>query len=176
MKRIPLKYLAGLIDGEGCIDLNVTTQVTGSWTIRPRVRIAMAVSSRDLLCMLQQTHGGHLSHRRSKNPAWQDSLAWEVAGYKRCCMLLRQVVNHLILKKEQAQLCLWMERNIKNRQVSTEVRDALRDEMKLMKKDPHRLSEKAQQRVLGIENGIAEKRYTRCRGNPGWEAIVGPAD
>lgn len=149
MKRIPLKYLAGLIDGEGCLDIQVTKQTLGpNITIRPRLRIGMAANAKYLLAMLQNTWGGHLIARTSKNPNWQDSIVWELAGYKNSCMLLRNIVNHLVLKKEQALLLLWMERNLKGRHVSTEVRDAIREELKLMKRDPHRLSVKAQERIL----------------------------
>jgi len=148
MKRLPWKYLAGLIDGEGCIDVQVGSQVY----VRPRVRIAMADNAKFLLEMIQNSLGGHLYHREltSKNPTWQNATSLEFVGYKPACMLLRNIVNHLILKKEQARLCLWMETNIKGKQVSTEVRDAIREELKLMKRDPHRLSERAQERILAM--------------------------
>jgi len=147
MKRISWKYLAGLIDGEACIDVRVTKGVY----VSPRLRIGMASNALALLGLIQQTHGGILEKERvSKNPSWQNSttLAWN--GYKQTCPILRNVVNHLLLKREQARFCLWMETNIKGKHVSTEVRDAIREELKLMKRDPHRLSEKAQERILGM--------------------------
>ena len=149
MKRLSWKYLAGLIDGEGCIDVQVT-KVGNNHYVRPRLRIAMADNAGFLLEMAQNSLGGHLCHREHKNPNWQNATSWEVAGYKNACMLLRNVVNSLILKKEQARFCLWLETNIKGQQVSTEVRDVIREELKLMKRDPHRLSEKAQDRILGM--------------------------
>jgi len=146
MKRISWKYLAGLIDGEGCIDVQVTNGVY----VKPRLRIGMADNAIALLGMLQNSLGGHMDHRESKNENWQSStcLSWD--GYKRACPVLRNIVKHLLLKREQARFCLWMETNIKGQQVSTEVRDAIRDELKLMKRDPHRLSEKAQERILSL--------------------------
>lgn len=146
MKRLPWKYLAGLIDGEGCIDLQVTNKVY----VRPRLRIAMADNAKYLLDMIQNSCGGHMCHREMKNPNWQDASSLEFSGYSQACPVLRNIVNHLFLKKEQARLCLWMETNIKGQQVSTEVRDAIREELKLMKRDPHRLSEKAQERILAM--------------------------
>jgi hypothetical protein len=146
MKRLPWKYLAGLIDGEGCIDVQVNKGVY----IRPRLRIGMANNAKYLLEMVQNSLGGHLESRTVGNPNWQDSttLAW--SGYKQACPVLRNVVNNLYLKKEQARLCLWMETNLKGLHVSTEVRDAIREELKLMKRDPHRLSEKAQERINSL--------------------------
>ena len=146
MKRVSWKYLAGLVDGEGCIDVQVTKGVY----VRPRLRIGMAKNAIALLGLIQNSHGGHFEHRESKNPQWQDSQSLTWVGYKQVCPVLRNIVNHLFLKREQARFCLWLETNIKGQQVSTEVRDAIREELKLMKRDPHRLSEKAQERILGM--------------------------
>ncbi len=149
MKRIPWKYLAGLNDGEGCIDVQIT-KVNETYYIRPRLRIAMADIAKELLTVCQANLGGHLCYRESKNPNWSDAVSWELSGYSQAEGVLRNVVNHLFIKKEQARFALWMERNIKGKQVSTEVRDAIREELKLMKRDPHRLSEKAQERIISL--------------------------
>lgn len=109
----------------------------------------MTESSRFLLEMGQNSLGGVLCHRKGSGN-WNDSCSWELSGYRVACKVLRNVVNSLILKKEQARLALWMERNIKGRHVSTEVRDAIREELKLMKRDPHRLSERAQENILAM--------------------------
>jgi hypothetical protein len=146
MKRVSWKYLAGLIDGEGCIDV----QVTNGHYVRPRLRIGMANSALALLGLIQNSSGGHLEKRTVDNPNWQDSTTLSWVGYRQACPVLRNIVNHLFLKREQARLCLWMETNIKGKQVSTEVRDAIREELKLMKRDPHRLSEKAQERIQAL--------------------------
>lgn len=146
MKRVSWKYLAGLIDGEGCIDL-ATTKVNDQFYIQPRLRIGMANSALFLLEMNQLNFGGHLSSRASTKENHQDSTTWTVSGYKQTCCLLRNVVNHLILKKEQARLALWMETNLKGTRLTQEVLDIVREEFKLMKRDPHRLSEKAQERI-----------------------------
>jgi hypothetical protein len=110
----------------------------------------MAVNASYLLDMIQNSLGGHRTHRESKNPNWQDSDTLDFSGYRQACPVLRNIVNHLFLKKEQARFVLWMETNIKGKQVSTEVRDAIREELKLMKRDPHRLSETAQERILAL--------------------------
>jgi len=146
MKRLSWKYLAGLIDGEGCIDVQVNQGVY----VRPRLRIGLANNSLALLGLIQNSHGGLLEHRESKNPKWQSSTSLVWAGYNQACPILRNHVNHLFLKREQARFCLWLESEIKGKQVSTEVRDAIRQELKLMKRDLHRLSEKAQESVIEL--------------------------
>ena len=152
MKRVSWKYLAGFIDGEGCIDVQITKHSDPKYQkrlyVRPRLRVAMADNAAFLLKDWQANFGGHLTYRKSKSKQWQSATSWECAGYKQSCPVLRNVVNHLILKREQARFCLWLESNIKGQFVSTEVVDTVRNELKLMKRDPHRLSERAQQSVL----------------------------
>ncbi len=146
MKRLNWKYLAGFIDGEGCIDL----QVSHGKYIQPRIRIGLAASSKFIIDMLKNSYGGSIHHRKSANADWQDAYTWQLNGYKNVCKFLRNIINHLFIKKEQARLILWMERNLKGRYLSQECRSIARQELKLMKRDPHRLSVKAQENILEI--------------------------
>lgn len=168
MKRLSWKYVAGLIDGEGCIDVQAT-RIQGKETayVRPRVRIGMSDAALPVLEIFQNNFGGYLSKcaLSAKNSAWQNATAWELCGYRLACPLLRNIVNHLILKKEQARFCLWMETNLKNRHVHNTVRDAVREELKLQKRDPHRLSERAQTRILALCDAIVETNQMISTGN-----------
>ena len=148
MKRLSWKYIAGLIDSEGCLDVQITNGVY----VRPRIRVALAENAKFLLDILHTNHGGFLTKRsrNNQNPNWQDAYSWELVGYTTVEPFLRNFVNHLEIKQEQARLLLWMESNIKGKQVSEEVRQCIRDELKAMKRDPHRLSEKAQERILAL--------------------------
>jgi hypothetical protein len=150
MKRVSWKYLAGLIDGEGCIDVQIT-KVGGKFYVRPRLRINMADVALELLEMCQLNFGGHLCKREYQDkPNWNNATSWELSGYKQSCPTLRNVVNHLILKREQARFCLWMETNLKGKHIGQECVDKCREVLKLMKRDPHRLSESAQEEILGM--------------------------
>jgi hypothetical protein len=144
MKRLSWKYIAGLIDGEGCLDV----QITNGIYVRPRVRIGMADNARFVLDIMQTNHGGFISERKSTNENWQDSSCWELVGYKEVCPFIRNFVNHLYIKQEQAKLFLWMEQHIKGKHISLELRKSIQDELKAMKRDPHRLSEKAQESLV----------------------------
>lgn len=151
MKRVSWKYLAGLIDGEGCVDVQVT-KVGDKFYVRPRLRVAMTEIASDLLETFKLNFGGHLCKRElsAENSNWNNAISWELAGYKQACPVLRNIVNHLILKKEQARFCLWMETNLKGKHVGQEVVEKCRVVLKLMKRDPHRLSEQAQVEILGM--------------------------
>ena len=158
MKRVSWKYLAGFVDGEGCVDVqgSVVPGYPHNLYIRPRLRVALADSGRYLLESFKLNFGGHICTRElsNKNSAWQNASSWEVTGYGPACSVLRNIVNHLLLKKEQARLCLWMNEHIKGKQIHQKVRDLIRDELSLMKRDPHRLSETAQTKVW---DAIVEK-------------------
>lgn len=156
MKRLSWKYIAGLIDGEGCLDVQITKIKNSNVSyVRPRVRVALTTPGRDVLVMLKTNHEGHLVERSvPEDSNWSPSTSWELAGYT-SCKFLRNIVNHLIIKKEQARFLLWMETNVKGKHVSTEVRDAIREELAAMKRDSHRLSERAQERILKLLSGDA---------------------
>lgn len=145
MKRLSWKYVAGLVDGEGCIDFQ-----THDGYARPRLRIGMSVVASDLIKNLHENFGGYITNRRSGNEKWADSMTWELTGYRQVCPVLRNIVNHLIIKQEQARFALWMESNIKGKHVTEEVRRLLKGELQAMKRDPHRLSERAQEAVLSV--------------------------
>lgn len=156
MKRLSWKYIAGLFDGEGCIDIQISKQNY----ITPRVRMAMAEPGKEVLEMLANTYGGNIykRNRSSTNSDWMDSYSWEMGGYKRCCYFLRQIVKHLEIKREQARLILWCETHLKGMNYGKDedpnslshIRKFVRQEMSAMKRDPHRLSETAQENILGM--------------------------
>lgn len=149
MKRLSWKYLAGLIDGEGCIDI-VVNKRDDVYYVQPRVRITMTIVAEELMDNICNNFAGNREYRTTNNPKWQDSITWSASGYNRACTFLRNITNHLIVKKEQARFALWMETNLKGRKLPAEAVTAVKDEMKLMKRDPHRLSEQAQERILGM--------------------------
>jgi hypothetical protein len=160
MKRLPWKYIAGFVDGEGCIDFQQTKLTNGYFILAPRVRVALSEPGLDVLKNLQNSFGGSIikRNRKSSNPNWADAYSWELTGYKKVCMFLRNFVKHLIIKKEQARLLLWMETNMKGKKVGMEERQFAKDELSAMKKDPHRLSETAQERILEmLQSGISKK-------------------
>ena len=81
--------------------------------------------------------------RSFENPNWQDAYAWVLSGKVHLRKFLQNVVNHLVIKKEQARFAIWILDNIGGKHVTSEVKQLIIDEMKAMKRDPHRLSERA---------------------------------
>jgi hypothetical protein len=93
-------YVAGLIDGEGCIGIlhhkNIYT---------PRVDVGMTTKARAILEMLQRAYGGSISMQRKATARWDAAECWVLQG-EAAAAFLRKVGPRLILKQEQCQIAL----------------------------------------------------------------------
>jgi len=163
MKHISWKYIAGLIDGEGCLDFQVGhsryTRADGSRSeylyITPRLRVAMAENARYLIELLKNQCGGNVwkSERARMNENCQDAYYWQLEN-SRLRPVLQEIVKFLIVKKEQARFLIWLIDNMRGKQVKQHdmqnldaARRVAREELKAMKRDPQRLSERAVEAV-----------------------------
>lgn len=153
------EYLAGLFDGEGCIDVQRCYPKVGQGRlyVRPRVRMCMSVSAEPLMKALHAAFGGHIVRRRSTSKGQQDSWSLEWLNGEAMRVLLNTILPHLILKAEQAKLVLWWLDNMSGRQIKSEgsagmeqARQAFSDELKAMKRDPQRLSERAAKCIASL--------------------------
>lgn len=145
MKRLPTKYLAGLIDGEGCINI-----VADRRTLRPRLFVVLSEPGAFILEYIQNTYGGSIYKRESNNPQWADVYSWQLTGWSKVCYVLRQIKNFLHIKRNQAELVLKLENLVRGKNLTEDVIEVAKQELKLMKKDSHRLNEKALENILGV--------------------------
>jgi len=157
MKRLSWKYLAGLIDGEGCIDMqtaNLKLNGEKRFYCRPRLRMTLSGKAGEMILpQLQANFGGHFDPCRKwiDNPNWLPPHSWALTGKAHLRSVLQNLVNHLIIKKEQARFAIaWMDimdsipnGNQVGKNVPEEVRRFAHEELKAMKRDPQRLSEGA---------------------------------
>jgi hypothetical protein len=96
-------YVAGLIDGEGCIRLQVSKA-----TYRASVWVGMTEVALPLLTNLREEWGGSLYRLRPATERWSAAWTWVVHGTN-AGTLLRVVQPYLQLKQEQARLALEVE-------------------------------------------------------------------
>lgn len=155
MKRYSWKYIAGLVDGEGCIDMQGSRDKRdGKFYCSPRFRMTLSGEAGNyLLPQFHSNFGGSvkIKPRKFENPNWQDAYTWCIVGKKQLRKFLQNIFNHLYIKKEQAKFCLWWINNIQGKhQVTEEVRRCAIEELKAMKRDPHRLSDSAVHRIYGL--------------------------
>lgn len=154
MKRLSWKYLAGLIDGEGCIDMQTRKVIKDGVEelyCRPRLRLTLAgIAGEMVLPMLSDNFGGHFDKTRKENTKWLPAYTWALTGKTHLRSVLQNLANHLIIKKEQAKFAIsWLDL-IGGKHVTDEVRRFACDELKAMKKDPQRLNERAMQNITAL--------------------------
>ncbi len=155
MKRLSWKYIAGLVDGEGCIDATLFRDKRMKHKplyIRPRIRITFSENCRFVLDILKTNHGGSISVRISTNPNWQNAHTWTLEG-RRLRPFLQNIAGHLEIKKQQAFLAIWIQDHLRKQgmQFAEEPKQCACKEMKAMKADPQRLSETAIQKIRATD-------------------------
>ena len=168
MKRMSWKYIAGFVDGEGCLDMQLVhndrapqKMACGAAYLRPRLRIAQAAPGKFVLDQLKANFGGSISVRnkdRVLNAAWSESYSWEFVG-RRIRGLLQDIVNHMYIKREQARFTIWVIDNIMDKNVGPDTRQVIRDEMSAMKSDPQRLSERA---IAAVQQSMRQSTQTEA--------------
>ena len=95
-----LAYVAGIIDGEGCIRVN------RQGANRPVVRVHVTNTSKLLVSTLEEWFGGYVwSEDKSYIPNAKLRYVWEVSAIQ-AEEFLRLVEPYLLLKKEQARIAL----------------------------------------------------------------------
>jgi hypothetical protein len=97
MKEISLDYIAGLFDGEGYITVNKKKK-----SFVPVVGIKM--NGFNLLKTLHNQFGGYFYQR--KNYINRPLTEWTLRGAFQVIPFLKKIESFLVIKKEQAQLCL----------------------------------------------------------------------
>lgn len=145
MKRLSWKYMAGLIDGEGCIDMQVGyNKKVKHHYCRPRLRMTLTGQlGKEVIENCVLNFGGYYEFRDRGNDNWLPAHTWALTGSVPLRSFLQNINNHLVLKKEQATYSIWWIDNTSGKHVTEEVRRKGVDELKAMKRDPQRLSERA---------------------------------
>lgn len=98
-------YLAGLIDGEGCLDYqrNFNKQYK-KYYYSPRLRICMTGDDSRLKELIRESGLPFWTEertRRFKNPKWRDSWAITITGYKRLSKWVKAIKPYSIVKLKQ---------------------------------------------------------------------------
>ena len=96
---IPIKWLAGFFDGEGCISMTIVGKHR-----RVAVRIQLTNTNAALLRRIKKEYGGIFVQKTFKHkPHWKPycALLWTS---RKAEVFLEQIFEHLILKRKQAVL------------------------------------------------------------------------
>lgn len=99
-------YLAGLIDGEGCIHINISTQ-KGKWKSHHLVIVvsqAGDIGKKLLEYWNQKTNVGSV-HKTKRPNGWKDCYNWHIGAHQ-ACMLLKEIRPYLMVKHDQADVAV----------------------------------------------------------------------
>jgi hypothetical protein len=99
-----LAYVAGLIDGEGCLRIHRQSKKTTS-TYIPIVQMSMTVKANILRDQLVKEFGGKMYDQTFKESKWADQWQWRINGDE-ASDFVRKIYPYLMLKKPQANVIL----------------------------------------------------------------------
>ena len=105
-------YVAGIIDGEGCVEFKWADRIRKDRKGAPTYRTLIVrlevpqVDKRLIDWLMEITQEGTRDIKRNPDrPKWHDQHRWRV-GYHGVYRVLKQVYKHLIVKKEKAKLVI----------------------------------------------------------------------
>lgn len=134
-----LAYVAGLIDGEGCLGFTKSGKC-----VTPRITITN--TDKDVLNDLKESFGGHIVFRASSKSNWKPCGHWVIQN-KIAIDFLDKIFRFLRIKRNQA-ICLFLHdcirpgKGSKWSQESLEAFQLIRDQLTwLNKKGIHELEE-----------------------------------
>lgn len=125
MKKTYLAYIAGFLDGEGCVSLSKVYRKDNR-NKKPRfkeemwgtVQVAMANinTQRELLMELRNNFGGYYAEFKNRgNKNTKDTIFWRLTSHK-SAEFLKRIIFFLRIKKRQAEIVIrYQELTKKNR-------------------------------------------------------------
>ncbi len=100
MNETEKAYIAGIIDGEGCISIE---KFISRGNMNYRLKLRVTNTNMLLMAYLTLCLGGCISTRHRKEPNCKTTYIWSLPGQP-AVDCLKQVLPHLLLKKEVAEL------------------------------------------------------------------------
>jgi len=110
VSEVDIAWLAGFIDGEGCIDFQkaYAHRLTNN-RIRPRLRISNThIDTLNTVTRIMDSMraGQNVGWRTPQNAKWRKSWDVDISGFKRMHRFLIQITPYLHTKKVQAEAML----------------------------------------------------------------------
>lgn len=106
-KSITYSYIAGLIDGEGCIRINRQLPKTKNQNVRYKLEVGLHMTNSISIEFVNSFFPASSIRRYSskKHPTHKDSYQWTIWN-KSASALLKAIQPYVILKKPQLELAL----------------------------------------------------------------------
>jgi hypothetical protein len=102
MRDKEYSYLAGLIDGDGCLFIRIEMDKSRprSLGITPELNIALHIDSCWLLDQIREEFGGNINYQR------KDARKWSITKRKELRLIIKKLIPYLRLKRNHAKLIL----------------------------------------------------------------------
>lgn len=98
-------YLAGILDGEGCINFQKHREPKDATALVPyTVNITVAMTSKPVIDWIDARIPGRVYREDRGNPKWLVQYRWVLRGILRSRIFCHEIAPYLIVKREQAEL------------------------------------------------------------------------
>lgn len=97
MSKLTAAYVAGLIDGEGCLEIQKKDT-------KYQARIRICMTDEKMIKWLQESFGGYFETRKFNNDAWKDAYGWTIKNNIMVKPFIEKICPYLKLKKPQAEI------------------------------------------------------------------------
>ncbi len=95
MSKLTAAYVAGLIDGEGCLEIQKEDS-------KYQARIRVVMTDEIMIRWLKESFGGYFEKREFDNDNWKDAYGWTIKNNIMVKPFIEKIYPYLRLKKKQA--------------------------------------------------------------------------
>lgn len=110
-------YMAGLIDGEGCIGIYKTCGSGKHRRVYPQYVMSLGMSNTHLgvIKWICQMFGGtyHIANSGAKNPKYSVAWSWKITA-RHAKWVLEQVIPYLRIKRDQAEIAIEFQNHVQD--------------------------------------------------------------
>ena len=110
MRKSDLGYVAGIIDGEGCISIAKIRKSNRTGGFEYNLRISVEHTNEWLIKWLQFNFEGSVHFRKRGSDKWKGTWAWQIAASKAAEFLLL-ILPYLKIKQSHAELALQFQKS-----------------------------------------------------------------
>lgn len=112
LEKTQLAYIAGIIDGEGCI--TIIKHKTRCKSPHYQVHVVMCMCDPRILEFLNKNFGGSFRPKRKKTLRWRKAFQWSLVA-NQAIAFLRIIRPWLVLKAEEADIAIELQKDTINR-------------------------------------------------------------
>ena len=97
-----LAYIAGILDGEGCIQVRLLKHNGSKWGMM-KCEVIIVNTSKELIDWLSKKLNLDIGVRKRKNPKWKPCYYVKTTNMYEVLLLLKALLPYLIVKRKQAE-------------------------------------------------------------------------